>query len=123
MFHETQSLSVGKDSNGAAIVADLSRTGSSLNRGEYRDSTGEVTLSIAHTRGKRTRSMCRVDLSKVVADPLSPSNSMPSKAGCWVVVDYPVTGLTRDDIGNLVAGFAAWLQSGSNIGKLINTEV
>lgn len=116
MFADPQSLTIGAD---PAILLD--RTGSSLNRGEYRSADGELSLAIQHTRNKRVRSVARLDKSSVVSDPLTEGSSLPTKYGVWVVTDYPTGTVTRNEVVDLIESLVTWLTP-ENILKLVNTE-
>lgn len=113
---DPQSLTVGE------ATTSLPRTGLSLIEGEFRDSTGQLMLTVRHDGSKnRRRHVVKVAKTAIVSDPLIPAQNVPASYSAHVVIDVPVTGVTAEEAGDLAEALVAWATS-ANIAKVIAGE-
>lgn len=117
-FPDPQSVTIN------AIANSLPRTGSGDNTGTFTKDDGNVKMTIAHTYGKRTRRLVRLDHRKVASDPLNAAQNLNYTMGCWLVVDVPIVGYTPAEAKQVVDGFLGNLQatSGANLVKFLGGE-
>lgn len=90
----------------------------------YMKDDGNVTLTVGHQFGKRTRSTVRLDFRKIAADPLVSAQSIEYGMSAYLVVDRPKTGFTLVEAKQIVDGLTAWLtaSSGANTTKVLGGE-
>lgn len=108
--------------DGQAI--SLPRTGYGANSGAFTSSDTQHSVSVSHAYGKRQRRLIKLTSSKIVADPLVPSqNSRPSMS-VHFVADVPVNGYTVAEAKEVADGFLAFLAAsdGLAITKLLGGE-
>lgn len=102
MFTDPQSVTY----NG--VATSLARLEQSGRTSKYESSDGSLKLSIAHTNGKRERSVVRLDHYKTTADPLLTGVNRMFTMGVYLVVDRPANfGYTDADavlVYNAVTG-------------------
>jgi len=115
-FSDPQSVTVGAD------TISLPRTGVGPNSGVYSSSDGLVKLTISHAYNKRTRRVARIDVSKVVSDPLVSGLSVPVNAACYIVFDAPKTGFSVTDLADLAAALGSWMGTGDNITDVLGGQ-
>lgn len=90
----------------------------------YRNGDTTVSLRTSHQHNKgRTRSMIRVDQSKIAADPITEAN-VRLAAGVYLVIDKPDVGFSEAEIVNIFAGLNTLLTASTNaiLKKLIAGE-
>lgn len=90
----------------------------------YRNGDTTVVFRTSHQHNKgRTRSMVRVDQSKIAEDPLTAEN-MRLGTGIYLVIDKPDIGFSETEIVNIYTGLAALLTASTNavLKKLIGGE-
>lgn len=105
MFADPQSITIDGTSHSLACVKR------GLEEGLYRNSQRTVTLRISHqSRKARTRSMYRVDVDKVAADPITTDNVSKS-CGIYVVIDKPDFGFSEADVINQLTGIVTALSA------------
>lgn len=107
-FSDPQSINPGSG------AVSLPRTGSGLDTGKFTSSDGLLNFRVSHQFGKRTRRTARLDVSKIVTDPLNPSQNRPVSGSVYVVVDVPPQGFTADEQVKLLAGLSSWLTASTN---------
>jgi len=107
-----------------AIPISMPRTSSGTNAGAFTSNDGGYKLSVSHTYGKRTRRLIRLDNTKIVADPIFSGNNLRVSAGCYLVVDAPISGYSPAELKLMVDGFLAALtaSSGAKITQLLGGE-
>lgn len=107
-----------------AIAKTLARTGSGDNTGSFKKDDGEVSMSIRHAYGKRTRRTLRVDHKKIAADPLMPSTNTQYSMSVQVIVDCPPVGYTIAEQKQIVDALTAYLtaSSGARATQLLGGE-
>lgn len=108
----------------SGVTTPLPRTASGVNNGKFTSSDGTISVSAAHTYGRRTRRNYRVDFSKIAPDPLISDRNIVHSMSTYIVVDVPVTGFTVAEAKAVVDGFITTLtaSSGSLITKLLGGE-
>lgn len=80
----------------------------------YRNGDTTVVLRTSHQHNKgRTRSMVRVDQSKIAEDPLTAENQRLG-ASIYLVIDKPDIGFSETEIINIYAGLSALLTASTN---------
>lgn len=108
----------------AGIPASLPRVGSGDGVGTFRSEDGSAQVRITHTRAKRNRTRIRLDLNKIVSDPLLPSTNVPVSMSVSLVVDRPIQGYTQTELKDIVVAFAGYLttSSAANTIKILGGE-
>jgi len=101
----------------------LPRTNVGSNRAEYTSGDGLVRLSAAHTYGRRTRRVLRLDHSKIAPDAYTAVNAKFSMSN-YIVFDVPATGYNAADELAVYAGFKTLFSASSDavITKLLGGE-
>ena len=88
---------------------------------EYDSSDGAVKVKLATSNGRRKRHTARIDLSKVIASVVNPSQNEEVSTSAYLVVDRPLSGYTNEELRKLVEGLKTFL-SEANIKKLLGSE-
>jgi Cu2+-containing amine oxidase len=65
-----------------------------------------------------------LDYSKIVADPLVPTQNQKVSMSTYLVIDHPLTGLTNAEIKQVVDGLTAYLTatSGAKVTSIVGGE-
>lgn len=118
MLSDPQSVTI----NGTAISMPRISVGN-LNT-KYSSADGGTQLRVSHTVTNRERSMVRLDLSKIGADPLQSTISRTYSASVWLVIDRPVNGAgyTDTELQQAVAGFLTYLGTSGFTLKILGLE-
>lgn len=114
-FSDPQSVTI----SGAAT--SLPRTGLSTNSGTFEANDGSTALVVTHTKGRRNRHIIRLDVSKVVADPLVSGMNTKVSMSAQVHVDVPLTGYTVADQLAVVKALNAFLTD-AKVTQLLGNE-
>jgi len=88
---------------------------------EYLNADGSVGMVIASTDGRRVRHTARINLSKVIASTLNPSQNEEASSSVYLVVDRPKTGYTNEELRKAVEGLKTFLTE-ANLKKLLGKE-
>jgi len=118
-FADPQSLTVGSD------TFSLPRTGFGDGSGRFSLESGDVELRISHQKGKRARSVVRVDMASTYHDPLLDAGVLvPVSMSVQLVVDRPLAGFDSATRKAVVTALASWLtaSSGANTAKFLGGE-
>lgn len=117
-FSDPQSVTVN------AIAIPLPRTGSGDSQGTFKSTDGQTVLSVSSSYGRRTRRTLRLSQSKIVSDPLTPSQFMPVSMSTYIVVDTPVNGYTVTEAKQVVDALVAYLSAttGARVTQLLGGE-
>lgn len=86
MFTDPQSITIG------AVTSSLARVTNGNFSASYSNEAGDVQERAFHQYAKRTRREFRVDLKKLITDPLTPANTVPRSASVSIVVNVPTDG-------------------------------
>lgn len=115
-FTDPQSVTIN------SIASSMPRVESSGQKSVYRDATSEHKLTLSHqsTGKKRIRHAVRLDVRKIVADPLTAINDYEDLS-MYIVIDEPEYGFADADIALILTGFLAWFTSG-NVAKVLGNE-
>lgn len=107
-----------------AVPYSCPRVESGKNESKYTDSTGNVDLSAAHTYGKRSRRVLRVDFTKITADPFIPAQNREVSMSHYMVFDIPQVGFSNTEVKQVYDGFKAMYTASSDalITKLLGGE-
>lgn len=91
---------------------------------EYDSSDGLVKLKLSTTNGRRKRHVARIDLSKVIASTINPSQNEEVSTSAYLVVDRPLSGYTNTELKKLVEGLVNFLSAStySATEKLLGSE-
>lgn len=119
MFTDPQTVTI------ATVAQVLNRTSAGDNAGAFKKDDRTVALSAKHSYGsKRIRRTARIDHSKVVPDPLFPSQNTPVGMNFYIVADVPEFGYSVTEQKDVIAGFITWLTASSNANliKILNGE-
>jgi hypothetical protein len=80
----------------------------------YSTDTGDFTLTVSHQKGKKKRSVIRLDQHKVAADPFQSDRNVPTDQSVYLVLEAPTNGLfTNTEQKDLIAALNAALQATS----------
>lgn len=121
-FADPQSQTISGYNGGAAV--SLPRTSSGVTGGGFTSANGEITQSVSHAYGKRTRRMIRLNQKKTTADALIPAQNVTLSQSCWLVVEHPVNGFSTTEQKALVDALVAYLaaSSGAKVTQLVGGE-
>lgn len=98
MFADPQSITIDGTNHSLACIKR------GQENAEYRNAGRTVRLQVSHqSRKTRTRSMYRVDVDKIAADPITTDNVSLS-CGIYLVIDKPAFGFTEADVINQLTG-------------------
>jgi hypothetical protein len=94
------------------------------NKSEYVSADGLIRLSAAHTYGRRTRRVLRLDHSKITADPFIPTTNAKVSMSNYMVFDVPIAGYSGSEALAVYAGFKTLFTASSDalIVKLLGGE-
>lgn len=117
-FSDPQTLTIN------AIANTLPRTSSGDNRGAFTKDDGTVKLTISHALGKRSRTLVRVDHSKIAPNPLISAENIKFSSSFSFIIDSPETGYTIVELKQVADALVAWLSasSGANLTKVLGKE-
>lgn len=119
VFADPQVITIGAD------TYTLPRTGFGDGSGRFTFSDGgHAELRISHSKGKRNRSVVRIDMSSTIDDPLLDNVNLPISMSVQLVLDTPVYGFDATEKKDLLLGLAAFLtaSSGANSSKFVGGE-
>lgn len=107
MFAEPLSVTIGTDTHA------LPRVTMEKFRSGWGDPSGTVSATIAHSLTTNEQSQVRIDLKKVIEDPLSSGNNIPVQASAWLVVRAPKNqiGFTDEELGKLAKALTGLVNS------------
>lgn len=119
MFSDPQKIKVV---GGTEVTVPRVDTGSF--KSVYLSSDGLTKLTLSTQNGRRKRHMARLDVSKVIASTLNPSQNEEASSSVYLVVDRPLTGYTAAELNDLVEGLVGFLSATSYAAtdKLIGSE-
>ncbi len=117
MFSDPQTITV------ATVAKTLPRISSGDMTGRFRTGDGAYELSIQHNSGKKDRSVVRVNVRKVGANPLDPAKNVPYTAAAYCVLEAPpqTSGFSSTELEDLLKALAAYLTA-ANITKFVGKE-
>jgi hypothetical protein len=103
----------------------LARTGFSANGGTFRSADGLFDVAISHSYGKRNRTIARLNVKKIAADPLLAGVNVQASMSAYLVIDAPVTGFSSAEQVSEAAALCTWLTASTNaqLVKLVGGEV
>lgn len=107
-FADPQSVTV----NGNTV--SLPRVGFGDGTGRFSNEDAGVTMKITHTKGKRNRSVVRIDTTAVVTDELLDTVNRPVSMSVQLVVDSPAYGFASTAKEDTLLALAAWLTASTN---------
>lgn len=107
MYSDPQSLTI----SGTAV--SLPRTASGVNQGGFTAADGNTKFSISHQYGKRARRTARIDVRKIIPDPLIANVSREVSASVYVVIDAPLVGFTAAELKGIADAHSAWMAAGT----------
>jgi hypothetical protein len=118
MLADPQSVTINSVANSLPAVSR------GVNTSSYQKDDGTVKLSVSHNYGKRTRRTARLDFSKIVADPLVPTQNQKVSMSAYLVIDHPITGLTIAEQKQVVDGLTAYLtaSTGAKVTSILGGE-
>ena len=87
----------------------------------YTSSDGTVEVVNTTRKGRRTRHESRLNLRKVVASTLAPSQNEEVSSSIILVVDRPLSGYTSEELRKAAEGLKTFL-SEANLKKLLGSE-
>lgn len=115
-YTDPQSITVN------SVAKSLVRIASGDLTSTYKSADDEWQMRVSHQKSKsRMRRMVRIDRKMVAADPLTAENTYQS-AGVYLVVDEPEVGISDTELGYQVNALCDWMQTATNIAKLLASE-
>lgn len=105
----------------SGAATSLPRTGLALEEGSFRDNTGQTSLIVRHSAGRRTRHTIKLQKSAIVSDPLVPSQNQNVSYSAHLVVDTPQNGVSLADAVALGNALVLWLTA-ANLTKVVGGE-
>lgn len=104
------------------VAISMPRVESAGTSSKYRAADMNHGLQISHqtTSKKRVRRQVKLDLRRIVADPLTAVNDYEA-ASVYMVIDEPEYGFTDAELTLAIQGFIAWFTAG-NIAKVLGSE-
>lgn len=108
----------------AESEVELPRVSTGEFKSEYATNDNLTHIKISTTNGRRKRHVFRVDLSKVIASVLTPSQNEEVSTSAYLVVDRPLSGFTNAELKKVVEGLIASLSASSYsaVTKLLGSE-
>ena len=118
-FSDPQTLKVDGTNNVSLPRVDTGNFSS-----EYLSADGLLRLKISSTQGRRKRHVARVDLSKVIASVVNPSQMEEVSTSVYLVIDRPLSGYTNAELKKVVEGILTFLSAStySATEKLLGME-
>lgn len=95
------------------VTTSLPRIGMGATSGEFSNPDGSIKVKVSHFLGKRNRHQVRLDLQKVIPDPLFPATNAPRSASIILTIDEPVTGFTETELTKAVVGLCTLMTESS----------
>jgi len=91
---------------------------------EYLSSDGLTRVKIHTTNGRRLRHVFRVELTKVIASTVNPSQNEEVSTSCYLTFDRPKSGYTNEELRKLAEGMFSFLTAteASTLKKLLGSE-
>lgn len=116
----TDPVSLNPGGGAVSLPRTSVRDGGSI----YSSADGTLKLTAQHAYGRRIRRVLRVDLSKISADPIIPSQNARKSMSHYMVFDVPTEGFTIAEQVSLYQGFLAVYNASTNamITKLLGGE-
>lgn len=103
MFTDPQTVTIN------AVAISLPRITQDGMSATYRAADENTTLKVSHQKSnKKVRSVARIDVRAVVADPLTSANDYETNT-IYVVFERPEVGFSTAVINQHATGFFAWL--------------
>lgn len=103
MFTDPQTVTIN------AIAISLPRISQDGTSATYRSADENTTLKVSHQRSnKKVRSVARIDVRAVVADPLTSENDYETDT-IYIVFERPEVGFSAAAVNLHAAGFLTWL--------------
>lgn len=100
----------------------LERTSMGDGRGAFKKAAAGLKLSVSNSYGKRNSVVARLDLDKIVPDPLLTGVSKPISGSAYLVINTPSVGFTPTEIEGLAKGLVDYLAAAGILTKIINGE-
>lgn len=106
-YADPQSTTIG------ASTISLPRTGSGPTSGVFTSADGTTKLTISNAYTRRTRRVYRLDISKISADPLLPSQNVRTNYATYLVLDTPLNGVSSTEAIDAVKAICGMLSASS----------
>lgn len=104
-----------------AIDKSMNRVNTGNNSSEYSGPDG-LKLKVSHSYGKRERSVFRLDIRKIGADPLATNLNREFYASAYFVIDQPPVGFSDTEISTLCNAVLDELKTAATLAKFIGGE-
>lgn len=105
----------------SGTATSVARTGLTLDEGTFGDSTGQVSLTVRHSRTRRVRHTVKLGKTAIVSDPLVPSQNTPVSYSAHIVIDTPSQGVTAAEALAIGKALVTWATD-ANLTKVIGGE-
>lgn len=115
---DPQSLTIGSD------TFSLPRIGTGDRSGTFSNEEGDITLTVSHQKGKRNRSVARVNQTIIAVDPLVPTTNYATSMSVQLVVDAPLIGFDLATKKAIAKALIAWATASTdaNLTKVLGGE-
>ena len=103
---------------------ELPRVSTGDLKSEYLKDDGTVKVKVSTSRGRRIRHQYRVDLSKIAASTITPSQNEEVSSSIYLVIDRPLSGYTNEELKKAAEGLMTALteSTSANLKKLLGSE-
>jgi len=108
MLSDPQSIKI------SGTTTSLPRTSAGTNSSTYTSEDGTIVLTLSTQKSGRTRQVCRVDVSKITADPFIPAQNTEVSMSFYIVFDRPVAGYNNTEALGVASGLIEALTASSN---------
>lgn len=106
------------------VTTSLPRTSTGRQESSYTSADGTIKLTLSTAESRRKRQLVRVDVSKIAASVLNPSQNEEQSMSCYLVFDRPKVGYSNTEAKQVYDGLIEALQATSSVvvTKLLGSE-
>ena len=98
MLADPQSIKI------SGTTSSLPRTDVEGQLAKYTSEDGLTQLTLSTQNGKRSRQTIRVDVKKIIASVLTPSQNEEASMSCYIVFDRPLSGFSNTEALAILTG-------------------
>lgn len=117
MFADPQSITVA-----GTTATSLPRTGAGIEQGVFTSADGTVKFTIMHDAKRRQRHTAKIEVTKIVSDPLVPSQNTSVSFSAYMVLNAPKNGVSSAEQVKVLTGLATWF-SEATATKFVGGEI
>lgn len=107
----------------AAIPSSLARVETGPTSAKYAAADGTQKFSVSQQFGKRTRTLIRLDSTKITPNALTDVKESVSSS-VYIMIDRPLAGFTTTELKDYVLALTKWVNDGTaaNLLKVLGGE-